>query len=154
MPAQTVVAEREGRFAAQEHRQLAAGLAQIGEIIERSSDLTSPELWAGLHRALGWLERELKPHLTWEDTWLYPQLDKLAGTPWATKLLHFEHRQIEALVAALESDSERWLHRSTPRTNAELVAHLSAIRALIAAHIEREERFLLPLLEDPDRAPG
>lgn len=148
MTAQTVVAEGEGRFAAQEHRDLAVGLANIGETIERSSQLTSSELWARLHRALGWLERELKPHFTWEDTLLYPQLDELAGTPWATKLQRFEHRQIKALIAALESDSERWLGRSTPRTDAEVVAHLSAIRALITAHMEREERFLLPLLED------
>ena len=154
MSAQTVVAESEGRFLAQEHRELAAGLAQIGEVIERSSELTSPELWAGLHRALGWLERELKPHLKWEDRWLYPQLDELAGTPWATKLLHFEHRQIESQIGALEADSERWLNRSTPRGNAELVAHLSAVRALITAHVEREDRFLLPLLEGNGKAHG
>lgn len=154
MTAQTVVAEGEGRFAAQEHRDLAVGLAHIGETIERSCDLTSTELWARLHRALGWLERELKPHLTWEDVWLYPQLDDLAGTSWATKLPRFEHRQIEAVIAALESDSERWLGRATARTDAEVVAHLSAIRALIAAHMEREERFLLPLLEDRSAATG
>lgn len=71
MTAQTVVAEGEGRFAAQENRDL----------------------------AVGWL----------------------AGTPWATKLQHFEDRQI---------------------------------RALIAAHMEREERFLLPLLEGRSTATG
>ncbi len=154
MTAQTVVEDGEGRFAAHEHRDLAVGLAHIGETVERSTELTSTELWARLHRALGWLERELKPHLTWEDTWLYPKLDQIAGTPWATKLPHYEHRQIEALIAALESDSERWLGRSTPRTDADVVAHLSAIRAVIAAHIEREERFLLPLLEDRSAAAG
>ncbi len=154
MTARTVVAEREGRFAAQEHRQLSVGLVGIGDTIERSSGLTSQELWADAHRAIGWLERELKPHIIWEDSWLYPQLDELAGTPWATKLMHFEHRQIEALVAALESDSERWLRRSTRRTDADLVAHLCAIRALVAAHIEREERFLLPLLEELAGDPG
>jgi hemerythrin-like domain-containing protein len=152
MTAQTVVEDGEGRFASHEHRDLAVGLAHIGETIERSTELTSTELWARLHRALGWLERELKPHLTWEDTWLYPKLDQLAGTTWATKLPHYEHRQIEALIAALESDSERWLGRSTPRTDADVVAHLSAIRAVIATHVEREERFLLPLLEDRSAA--
>lgn len=69
MTAQTVVAEGEGRFAAQENRDLAVGLA---------------------------------------------------GTPWATKLPHFEDRQI---------------------------------RALIAAHLEREERSLL-LLEGRSTATG
>jgi hemerythrin-like domain-containing protein len=147
MTAQSIVEDGEARFAAREHRELAVGLAYIGETIERSRDLSSSDLWARLHHALGWLERELKPHLLWEDTWLYPQFDELAGSAWATKLMHFEHRQIEALIAALEADSERWLGRSTPQTCADVVSHLSGIRTLITAHTEREERFLLPLLE-------
>ena len=154
MTAQTVIAEGEGRFAAQEHRDLAHGLAHIGETVERSTELTSDQLWARLHHALGWLEHDLRPHLVWEDTWLYPQLDELAGTPWATKAARFEHRQIETLIAALESDSTRWLGHATGQTNADLVAHLSAIRAVIAGHVEREERILLPLLDERPGAPG
>ncbi len=154
MTAQTVVAGGEGQFAAREHRELTAGLAYIGETVERSTELSSTELWARLHHALGWLERELKPHVAWEDAILYPQLDAIAGTPWATKQSRFEHRQIEAVIAALEADSARWLGRSTPRTVADAVAHLSAIRALITAHMEREERFLLPLIDDGRPASG
>jgi hypothetical protein len=148
MTAQIVVEDGEGRFAASEHRDLAAGLAYVGETVERSTELSSTELWARLQHTLVWLEHDLKPHLTWEESFLYPQLDGLAGTPWATKSPRFEHRQIEAVISALASDSARWLGRSTPRTDADVVAHLSAIGALIAAHIEREERFLLPLLLD------
>ena len=154
MTAHTVVAEGEGRFAAQEHRDLTVGLAHISETVERSCELTSDQLWARLHHALGWLEHELRPHFAWEDTWLYPQLDLIAGTPWATRGARFEHRQIETLIAALESDSARWLGHSTSRTNAEVVAHLSAIRAVIAAHAEREERLLLPLLDERETPPG
>jgi len=154
MTARTVVEDGEHSFAAHEHRDLSAGLAYIGETVELAGDLTSAELWARLHRTLGWLEHDLKTHLVWEDTWLYPELDEIAGTPWATRLPHYEHRQIEALIAALEADSERWLGRSTPRTDADMVAHLSAIRAVIAGHIEREERFLLPLLEERPTTPG
>jgi iron-sulfur cluster repair protein YtfE (RIC family) len=148
MTTQISVEDGEGRFAAHEHRGLSVGLAYIGETIERSRDFTSAELWARLHRTMGWLEHELKPHLTWETTWLYPELDAIAGTPWATKLPRFEHRQIEAAIAGLDADSVRWLGHSTPQTDAHVVAHLSAIQALIAAHIAREDRFLLPLLED------
>ena len=154
MTAHTVVAEGEGRFAAQEHRDLAHGLAYIGETVERSTELPSDQLWARLHHTLGWLEHDLRPHLVWEDTWLYPQLDQLAGTPWATRTARFEHRQIEMMIAQLETDSERWLGHATARTNADLVAHLSAIRAVIAMHCEGEERLLLPLLEERDGPPG
>lgn len=147
MTTQTSVAG-EGLFAAREHRDLAGGLAYVGETIERSREFTSAELWARLHHTIGWLEHELKPHMAWETALLYPELDAIAGTPWATRLPRFEHRQIEAAIAGLGADSARWLGHSTPHIDAEVVADLSAIRALIAAHIEREDRFLLPLLED------
>ena len=86
--------------------------------------------------------------MAWEDRWLYPQLDEIAGTPWATKFARVEHRQIEAMIAGLEADSERWLGHATPHTCAEVVQHLSALRAVIGGHVEREERLLLPLLDD------
>jgi iron-sulfur cluster repair protein YtfE (RIC family) len=148
------VGDTERRFAAHEHRDLALGLAYIAETVERSRAFSSTELWARLHHTLGWLENELRPHLAWEATWLYPEFDAIAGTPWATRLPRYEHRQIEAGIAALEVDSARWFGHSTPQTDADLVAHLSAIRALIAAHIEREDRFLLPLLEERGEVVG
>jgi iron-sulfur cluster repair protein YtfE (RIC family) len=148
------VGGNEGRFVAHEHRDLALGLAYIAETIERSRAFSSTELWARLHHTIRWLENELQPHLTWEAMWLYPEFDAIAGTPWATRLPLYEHRQIEAGIAALQVDSTRWFGHSTPQTDADLVAHLSAIRALIAAHIEREDRFLLPLLEERVGAVG
>ena len=141
------VDDAKGRFAAQEHRDLAVGLAHIDETIESARELTSAALWARLHHTLGWLKHEVEPHLAWEGTTLYPELDRIAGTPWATRLPRFEHNQIERAMAGLEKDSAGWFGRVTPQTDADIVAHLSAIRALIAAHIEREDRFLLPLLD-------
>jgi len=138
----------ESRFEAQEHRDLALGLTRIEDIVSRAAELGSEGLWARLHDTLRWLDHEVRPHIAWEDRWLYPQLDEIAGTPWATKSARVEHRQIETMIAALETDSDRWLGHSTPQTCAEVVQHLSAIRAVIAAHVEREERLLLPLLED------
>ncbi|TFG67746.1 MAG: hemerythrin domain-containing protein [Thermomicrobiales bacterium] len=154
MTAHDVIAEGEGRFEAHEHRDVALGLARIADTIEHSGDLSSDQLWARLHATLGWLQRDLHPHLAWEDRWLYPELDGLAGTPWATKSARFEHRQIETLIAALEVDSARWLAHATPRRDTEVIAHLSAIRAVIAAHVEREERLLLPLLDETVSVPG
>jgi iron-sulfur cluster repair protein YtfE (RIC family) len=146
------IEDGQGDFAAHEHRDLAAGLAFLGETIERSTELSSTELWAGLHRVLGWLERELKPHMAWEDAVLYPELDAIAGTPWATRLAHHEHRQIEAAIAGLHADLVGWLGHSSARTHAEVIARLAAIRAVIVSHVEREERFLLPLLEERPKA--
>ena len=147
MTAQTIVDDGESRFAIHEHRMLARDLAYIAETVERATDWSATDLWSRLHRTMGWLQHDLRPHITWEETTLYARIDELAGTPWATRMARAEHRQIEGLIAMLGADSERWLEHRTPRTCAEVVAHLSAIGAVVTGHIEREERLLLPLLE-------
>ena len=141
----------ESRFEAQEHRDLARGLAHVDELIEHAPALSSEALWARLHETLRWLDREVRAHMAWEDRWLYPQLDEIAGTTWATRSPRAEHRQIETMIVTLQSDSERWLGHATPHTCAAVVQHLSAIRAVLATHVEREERLLLPLLDDQAR---
>ena len=138
----------ESRFEAQEHRDLTVGLSRIDDLIEHAPELGSDALWARLRDARRWLDHEVRPHIAWEDRWLYPHLDEIAGTPWATRSAHMEHRQIERMIATVESDSERWLGHATPATRAEIVARLGAIRVVIAMHVEREERLLLPLLDD------
>ena len=151
MTAQMIVEDGEGRLDAREHRDLGLGLAYLADTVDRSIDLPSTELWGRLHRSLRWLDRELRPHMRWEEANLYPMVDARARTPWATKAARAEHRQIESLIATLEADSARWLGHRTPRSCSDIVVHLSAIRAVIAGHIEREERLLLPVLE---AAPG
>ncbi len=71
----------ESRFEAQEHRDLALGLSHIDDTIGRASELGSEGLWARLHDTLRWLDRDVRAHMAWEDRWLYPQIDEIAGTP-------------------------------------------------------------------------
>ena len=148
------VGDTERRFAAHEHRDLALGLAYIAETVERSRAFSSTG-------ALG----PTPPHvgLARERTPAAPGV----GSDLALSGVRRHRRdavgdQASALrappdrsgIAALEVDSARWFGHSTPQTDADLVAHLSAIRALIAAHIEREDRFLLPLLEERGEVVG
>ena len=79
-----------------------------------------------------------------EDAWLYPEIARRAGSPWATKLMTFEHDQIFEIGRKLEIDAE--LLEIGPTTTPWLRArgHLFALEAVLRAHIEREERFLDP----------
>ena len=137
----------ERRFAVHEHRDLAFGLAEMDDAIERATELSVTDLWARLYRILTWIEHDLRPHIAWEDAWLYARIDERTGTPWATRSARAEHRQIEALATALDADVERLLEHRTPRFAADAIAHLSAIRAVVGGHVEREERLLLPVLD-------
>ena len=151
MTTQTLDAS-ERRFAVHEHRDLAFGLSDMEDTVARATELSATDLWARLHRTLTWIEHDLRPHIAWEDAMLYGRIDERAGTPWATRFARAEHRQIEAIATALEADAERLLEHRTPRFCTDAIADLSAIRALIGGHVEREERILLPMLETDGEA--
>jgi hemerythrin-like domain-containing protein len=137
----------EHAFAEHEHRELARGIDRIHEVARYVGTIAAPDLSIALIDVLDWVEVVLEPHAAWEDAWLYPEIDRRAGTSWATRLMAFEHRQIREIARRLEADREL-LHGEPGRDRAvELVAHLFALEALLRAHIEREERFLMPILD-------
>jgi len=140
-------AEVERRFVENEHREMLPGIGRIDDVAGLAGSLAAPDLSAALRSILDWLERSYLPHCDWEDSWLYPELDRIAATPWATRSMRFDHRQIRELVDRLEIDWELLRREPTHRHLIELRARLYALHALIKSHVEREERFLVPLLE-------
>ena len=98
-----------------------------------------------------WLRRDLLPHAAWEEAWLYPSLDREAGSPWTTRALRIEHQQIRELAVQLDREfdelNQHWNHRIV----VELVAAMARLEALINAHLAQEDRFVLPLLDEPSR---
>lgn len=134
-------------FAQHEHRDLAPGIDRIHTVAGGVGSTTSATLSLELLDVVDWVESVLEPHAAWEDTWLYPEIDRRAGTPWATKLMAFEHRQIRAIATQLHADRELLRKGPSHQGAVELRGHLFGLEALLRAHIEREERFLMPLLE-------
>lgn len=149
-------------FAAHEHQELRHGIDRMHAVGALRG--TKGELSVAVLDVLHWVEEVLTPHAQWEDRWLYPEIDQRAGTPWATKLMTYEHQQILDAAHALRAA------RTALRTGADLEmietrARIFALEALIRAHMQREERFLIPLLDSdgtvgaspprpPQRAPA
>ena len=133
-------------FAAHEHDELAAGIDRIHELSEELATLPVDQRAPSIRKVLHWIDADLKPHMAWEESWLFPQIDVRAGTPWATRLVRFDHQQIAAQAERLRAHCAYGSH--FPSHDAvTLVADLSGLEALLRANVEREERFLLPLLE-------
>lgn len=145
--ARSLSAER--AFADHEHRDLRPGMDRIHDVAASVGTIAAPDLSIVLLDVLDWFETIVEPHASWEEGWLYPELDRLAGTPWATRLMRYEHQQIRRVVIRLEGDRERLRHEPNHDESVELVGDLFALEALMRSHVEREERFLLPLLDDP-----
>jgi iron-sulfur cluster repair protein YtfE (RIC family) len=137
----------ERQFVEHEHRRLRAGLATLRDTIDEAHRLMRPETVDGVARTLTWLRHDLLPHAAWEEAWLYPHIDTEAGTPWATRALHFEHEQIREVAweveTAFEAVEDQWSLAHAFR----IAIALARLEALVSAHLAQEERFVLPLLE-------
>ena len=135
-----------------EHRDLVRGINHLHDVACAIGRRPTPELSVQVLDVLRWMDGTLEPHIAWEEAWLYPEIDARTGTPWATRAARFDHRQIREMAERLRTDQHSLSqHAEDPR--AEMRCHLFGLEALLRAHIEREERFLIPLLDD-DRRPA
>jgi len=139
----------EGRFLEGEHARIGHGLAMLHESIASAHHLDRLEAIERITRVLIWLRRDLLPHAAWEEAWLYPAIDREAGSAWATRALHFEHQQIRELAETLEIQFDQVHRRWGSEVAFGLVASLARLDALITAHLAQEDRFVVPLLSGP-----
>lgn len=135
-------------FSEHEHRELARGLNQLHATACGVGVTPAPETLQHVGHALAWFTREVEPHLAWEESWLFPRIEELAGTPWATRPARFDHQQIREVAAGLQRQEHSPAARITPATQADLRCALFSLEALLRAHIEREERFIIPVLAE------
>jgi hemerythrin-like domain-containing protein len=142
----------EHAFAEHEHRDLAPGIDRIHSVARAVGSIAPSDWSSAVLDVIDWVETVLRPHAAWEDAWLYPEIAGRAGSPWATKLMTFEHQQILEVARKLEAD--RVLLRREPGRDEvlDMQGYLFALEALLRAHVEREERFLIPLLDAPVEA--
>ena len=135
-------------FTEHQHRELRRGIDHVHDVACRIEGWVSPELAIQLRDVLRWLARDLEPHVAWEESWLYPEIDGRTGSPWATRAARFDHQQIREAAGRVRVDEELLLEGGTHELLPELRCHLLGLEALLRAHIEREERYLIPLLTE------
>jgi iron-sulfur cluster repair protein YtfE (RIC family) len=133
-------------FVDHEHQELRSAVEWVHEVTEGMSSMPVDQRSESLRRVLHWVDVDLKPHMAWEESWLFPNIDDGAMPHWATGLVRFDHRQIAAQAERLRA--HRAFGGPIPSGDvSRLVADLAGFEALMRAHIEREERFVMPLLE-------
>ena len=137
----------EERFLGEEHRRLREGLASLQECIAACHRSSRSQVIEGVVRTLAWLRRDVLPHASWEDAWLYPRLDHSAGTAWATRALSLQHEQIRELAVQLEKAFEAAHEQWSSEVAFALATAMARLEALISSHLGQEERFIPSLLE-------
>ena len=135
-------------FTEHQHRELKRGIDHIHDLACQIEGWVTPDLAICVRDLLRWLDRELEPHVAWEESWLYPEIDAQTGSPWATRAARFDHHQIREAAARVRVDEDILLGGGTHELLSDLRCHLLGLEALLRAHIEREERYLIPLLDE------
>jgi iron-sulfur cluster repair protein YtfE (RIC family) len=133
-------------FASREHAEMRRGIDRILEVARLH--VPNDELSAAVIEVLHWVDRVLEPHAQWEDRWLYPEIDERVGTPWATKLMTYEHQQIRDAGHAVAAARLALREHGSTAAVVELRGRLFALDAVLRTHMTREERFLIPLLDE------
>lgn len=141
-------------FTEHEHLDLARGIDRIHEAARSVGQLAGAGSVLQVRDVLDWFDRDLVPHLAWEETWLYPRIDLIAGTAWATRGLRFDHGQLRSVIDGLRTDERDAVHDHTRSVDERLRCRLFALEALVRAHLEREERLLFPILVEGESGPG
>jgi hemerythrin-like domain-containing protein len=135
-------------FAEHEHQDLRRGINRIHDVACEVGQRPTPELSVDVISVLTWIHDMLEPHIAWEDGWLYPEIEARLGTPWATRAARFDHQQIRQMAENLTDDEIRLGNHQAGGGQAETRCHLFSLEALLRAHLEREERFLIPILAE------
>ncbi|HEY7023583.1 MAG TPA: hemerythrin domain-containing protein [Candidatus Limnocylindrales bacterium] len=142
------VAGAETAFARHEHKELRASLDRMHSAARALVEIPINSSIKRLAPVCAFLTDELMPHVAWEGSVIFPEVEELSATTWPTRLMRFDHIQINRAAIAVERDVERICRMETTsdeRRNA--YDHLIELEALIRAHLEREEAFLMPILD-------
>jgi hypothetical protein len=134
-------------FVEHEHQELVAGIDRIHEVACELPTLSINQMSVRIGGVLRWVDQTLRPHMVWEEEWLFPTIDERARTPWATRLIRFDHRQIAQQAERIALHRGAIAHGPSSESTTQIRSDLFALEALVRANVEREESFLLPLLE-------
>ncbi len=129
---------------------MGAGLSRMHEAADLVCTGSHVEARRALRTVVAWCTDVLEPHMAWEESWLYPQIELLTETGWSTRAARFDHGQIAALIAQLRIDEAAATAGLTPAAAREWRSHLFALEAVVRSHMLREEMLLLPVLGDAE----
>ncbi len=132
-----------------EHRELLPHIDRIRQVAEQIGQAPVPELRQGLDQVYEFLTRHLVPHAQAEDAALYPVVQKLLGSPLATRTMSRDHveigRYIEEL-ALLKDGLSRLTPTGVPPESLRRI--LYGLYALVKVHFAKEEEVYLPILDE------
>jgi iron-sulfur cluster repair protein YtfE (RIC family) len=131
-----------------EHKELFPHVDRIRQVAELIGDASIDEIQRGVEEVYDFLANHLRPHADAEEAALYPVVQKVMGSPDATKTMSRDHvevgRYIEELAALKDGLTEQPLE---PAQATSLRRVLFGVYGLVKVHFAKEEEVYLPILD-------
>jgi hemerythrin-like domain-containing protein len=127
-----------------EHRTIQEHLRHVHDWVGALSTQSPAEQRKSAQKITAFFEEHIKPHAEWEERFLYPVVDKLAGggANAFTSTMRYEHRIVGRWIGELRAQADK------PTIDAAKFARRADnLLGLVWAHFEEEEQVLLPFID-------
>jgi iron-sulfur cluster repair protein YtfE (RIC family) len=127
-----------------EHKELIPRIEKILEVANSISDTSLEQIRDGVKDVYEFLAYHLIPHAQAEDVALYPVVQKVLGSPDATRTMTRDHVEVGRYIEELAELQEEL----SPQNFKELQRVLYGLYALVKVHFAKEEEVYLPILDE------
>ena len=131
-----------------EHKELFPHVDRIRKVAELIGDAPIAEIRRGVDDVYDFLANHLKPHAEAEDAALYPVVQKVLGSPDATKTMSRDHVEVGIYINELVSLRNGLTSEAlTTAQIKSLQRVLYGVYGLVKVHFAKEEEVYLPILD-------
>jgi iron-sulfur cluster repair protein YtfE (RIC family) len=127
-----------------EHKELIPHIERILEVANSIPEAPAEEIADGVKEVYEFLAYHLLPHAQAEDAALYPVVQRVLGSPDATRTMSRDHVEVGRYIEELAQ-----LRQEVSSQNFKALQRvLYGLYALVKVHFAKEEEVYLPLLEE------
>ena len=131
-----------------EHKELFPHVDRIRQVAELIGDAPIAEIRRGVEEVYDFLAIHLKPHAEAEEAALYPVVQKVLGSPDATKTMSRDHVEVGFYIEELASLRNALVGEVlTTAQSKSLQRVLYGVYGLVKVHFAKEEEVYLPILD-------
>jgi hemerythrin-like domain-containing protein len=131
-----------------EHKELFPYVDRIRQVAELIDEAPLAELRSGVEEIYDFLASHLKPHAEAEEAALYPVVQRVLGSPDATKTMSRDHVEVGLYIQDLDALRKQLSNDILmPVEIKSLRRVLYGVYALVKVHFAKEEEVYLPILD-------
>ena len=131
-----------------EHKELFPHVDRIRQVAELIGETSVAEIRCGVEEVYDFLANHLKPHAEAEDAALYPVVQKVLGSPDATKTMSRDHVEVGFYIEELASLRNSLAGEALTIVQIKSLQRvLYGVYGLVKVHFAKEEEVYLPILD-------